>query len=272
MPASMIHSQPSLVAIIIKIYGLSVDDHQIESILVTWFQKYDPAWITKALVETLYRGRYKLVSVDNILKDWQRIGKPRYNFTPEYEREILAKIPNISEPMTYGSAPVSTANASVAPASIQASDADSMAAEDRDVTLSIARPVTLTSEHLNPEESAPFHYHHHSVADAQKPTPPPTYLADTAAISTPDRNLKASRYYTSRVVPSSSGTLQGKAQAQYHRTESGQEIVRPAKRRLFNTLKAIVDPRNHDRIVAEDSVLQTPPPLNNKAIGHNSQF
>jgi len=82
---------------VIDLYGLELDDdsrserlrQRVDTSIDTWLQTYDPTWIVKAIVESLYRGRYKIKSIDNILKDWQRLGKPRYNFTPEYERGIL---------------------------------------------------------------------------------------------------------------------------------------------------------------------------------------
>jgi hypothetical protein len=268
----MSYSQPSLVAIIIKIYGLALDDNQVESILVAWFQQYDPAWIIKALIESLYRGRYKLVSVDNILKDWQRIGKPRYNFTPEYEREILQKIPNLFDPTVCDSTSVASITESASPGSIEGSAAESAAAPDCYAPIAVDRAVTLVSQNLNPEESAPFQYHHDSGTFVPTPTPQTVPLADTAAITTHERKLIAERHYVSRAMPSSSGFLQCKIQTRDHcdQHESALVVVQPAKRRLFNTLKAIVDPNNH--YAAAEAVVLSPQSLRSHAIGHISQF
>jgi hypothetical protein len=85
--------QQEFITTVIKQYGLDLDGNQVDDIIMAWFQEYDPAWIMKAIVESLYRGRYKVKSVDNILKDWERRGIPLYQFTPDYEREILQSLP-----------------------------------------------------------------------------------------------------------------------------------------------------------------------------------
>jgi hypothetical protein len=125
----MSYSQTSLIAIVIKTYGLALDDRQVEAVLVTWLQTYDSAWIIKALVESLYRGRYKLISVDNILKDWQRIGKPRYNFTPEYEREIFQKIPICEDRTDWELLPVASGEKSTSVVSVDAGNVESVGTE-----------------------------------------------------------------------------------------------------------------------------------------------
>ena len=255
----MSHSQQNLIAVIIKIYGLSLDDRQVEATSIAWFQKYDRAWILKAIVESLYRGRYKLVSVDNILKDWDRIGKPRYNFTPEYEREILQKMPT-DDSMVYASGQLASGTASDPSVSIAAANAESVDIESYYVFMPVDRSVAVTSQHLNPEESAPFHYHHDFVAVAPPSPPPLATSADPIDMAATDRN------YTSRSRLPASNTLQSKSHAhdRRHQREPEQQAARPAKRRLFHTLKAIVDPGSHYAVLAEESVSLLP-----QSLGHN---
>jgi hypothetical protein len=270
----MSHSQTSLIAIVIKTYGLALDEQQVEAILVTWFQTYDAAWIVKAIVESLYRGRYKLISVDNILKDWQRIGKPRYNFTPEYEREIFQNISNLDNRPDSDSLLADGSEESGSTGSIDAASVESVGAESYYIFMPIDRSVASSTQNLNPEESAPFQYRYNSVAVAHPPTPQAATVAATAALVTTDRSLMAASYCASRAIPSSSGILQGRTQSHPHRdrSEPGRQLVRPAKRRLFNTLKAIVDPKNHDYATAEESVVLLPQSLAHHALGHVSQF
>ena len=85
------------ITLIIDRYGLELDDERQGDIVATWIGQYDRALIVKAIVESLHRGRYKIKSVDSILSGWQRTGKLSYNFTPEFEREILQDLPTISE-------------------------------------------------------------------------------------------------------------------------------------------------------------------------------
>jgi hypothetical protein len=94
-PLSMIQSTQNTISALIAHYGLELEDIQVDSVVRPWLDRYEPTWIMKAIVESLYRGRYKVTSVDRILQDWERIGEPRYWFSAEYERGILARLPEI---------------------------------------------------------------------------------------------------------------------------------------------------------------------------------
>jgi hypothetical protein len=91
----MIQSTQNTIAALIAHYGLELEDSQVDDVVRTWLERYEPTWTIKAIVESLYRGRYKVTSVDRILQDWARIGQPRYWFSAEYERGILEKLPQI---------------------------------------------------------------------------------------------------------------------------------------------------------------------------------
>jgi hypothetical protein len=137
--------QQEFVTTVIEHYGLELEDERVETVVSIWFQTYDPAWVVKALVEALYRGRYKVKSVDNILRDWQRRGAPLYRFTPNYEREILHSLRlNPEQPATIVHLATPTAVDTSPPA--------------KSIDLS---PVT-DLEHLDPEEAEPFQHHERS--------------------------------------------------------------------------------------------------------------
>jgi hypothetical protein len=91
----MIQSTQNTIAALIAHYGLELEDSQVDDVVRPWLDRYEPTWVVKAIVESLYRGRYKVTSVDRILQDWLRIGQPRYWFSAEYERGILEKLPQI---------------------------------------------------------------------------------------------------------------------------------------------------------------------------------
>ncbi len=91
----MIQSTQNTIAALIAHYGLELEDTQVDDVVRPWLERYEPTWVIKAIVESLYRGRYKVTSVDRILQDWARIGQPRYWFSAEYERGILEKLPQI---------------------------------------------------------------------------------------------------------------------------------------------------------------------------------
>jgi hypothetical protein len=142
--------QQEFVTTAIEHYGLELGEERVDTVVLTWFQTYDPAWVVKALVEALYRGRYKIKSVDNILHDWQRRGSPFYKFTPDYEREILHSLRLKSE-----------SKMRVLPSAIP-TPIDIPARQ-----ISVA-PVQLPDiERLDPEETAPFQHHER----APYPTP-----------------------------------------------------------------------------------------------------
>jgi hypothetical protein len=156
--------QQEFVTTAIEHYGLELEDDRVDTVVLTWFGTYDPAWVVKALVEALYRGRYKVKSVDNILRDWQRRGSPFYKFTPDYEREILHSLRLKSDtPVTVLPSAIPT------PIDIPARQ------------ISVDPPPLPDLERLDPEETAPFAHHerspHPTLVDSEENL---TYSNDVA--------------------------------------------------------------------------------------------
>lgn len=85
--------QQEFIAKAIEHYGLELDGESIDAAISAWLHQYDRVWVAKAVIESVYRGRYKVKSVDNILKDWQRRGSPFCKYPPDYERGILNSLP-----------------------------------------------------------------------------------------------------------------------------------------------------------------------------------
>ncbi len=65
----------------------------IEQQMTAWVKTYPASWILLAVVEALYQGRYKAISVEQILQIWQRRGQPVCHFTHEFEQLVGSKIP-----------------------------------------------------------------------------------------------------------------------------------------------------------------------------------
>jgi len=65
----------------------------IEQQMTVWVNTYPAPWILLAVVEALYQGRYKAISVEQILQIWQRRGQPVCHFTHEFEQLVGSKIP-----------------------------------------------------------------------------------------------------------------------------------------------------------------------------------
>lgn len=62
-------------------------------LLASWLEKYQADWVRLAVIEALYRGRYKAVSVEQILNLWSRRQYASYGFNHEFERLICRKLP-----------------------------------------------------------------------------------------------------------------------------------------------------------------------------------
>ncbi len=86
-------------------YSFDTDNCRTETVVAGWLQQFDAAWVSQAITEALYQGRYKLVSVEHILQLWQRRGHPLRHFNREFESIILGQtllcpppLPDVSRP------------------------------------------------------------------------------------------------------------------------------------------------------------------------------
>ncbi|NJR40159.1 MAG: hypothetical protein HC781_16720 [Leptolyngbyaceae cyanobacterium CSU_1_4] len=69
-------------------YSFDLSGYTVDRLAQYWLQRYPSDWIRLAVVEALYQGRYKAVSVEQILNLWQRRGKPLHHFNRDFERII----------------------------------------------------------------------------------------------------------------------------------------------------------------------------------------
>jgi hypothetical protein len=76
-------------------YGFDLSGNSAAGIIQDWRQQYPVEWLRPAVIEALYQGRYKAVSVEQILTFWQRRGRPLCHFNHEFERIICSKFPEI---------------------------------------------------------------------------------------------------------------------------------------------------------------------------------
>ncbi|MEL7506759.1 MAG: hypothetical protein AAFN42_05445 [Cyanobacteria bacterium J06554_1] len=77
---------------LIKSFSLELDEYSPESQVLYWLNKYRAPWIRDAIIEAVYQGRYKIVSVQHILAIWQRRGQPVRHFTSGFEQVIAAQL------------------------------------------------------------------------------------------------------------------------------------------------------------------------------------
>lgn len=57
-----------------------------------WLRLYPANWVRLAAIEALYQGRYKAISVEQILNFWQRRGQVLPHFNCEFERLVCGNI------------------------------------------------------------------------------------------------------------------------------------------------------------------------------------
>lgn len=75
--------------LLLQDYSFEPGGGVLETVVARWLADYEPLWVGYAITEALYQGRYKLVSVEQILRLWQRRGQPRWHFSREFETMVL---------------------------------------------------------------------------------------------------------------------------------------------------------------------------------------
>lgn len=80
-------------ASLMRHYGFEVEYYTIEQMISSWLGNYSINWVRLAIVEALYQGRYKAVSVEQILAFWKRRGQPIHHFNHEFEHLVCDKFP-----------------------------------------------------------------------------------------------------------------------------------------------------------------------------------
>ncbi|MFQ4135196.1 hypothetical protein PGN35_002645 [Nodosilinea sp. PGN35] len=81
-------------------YSFEAEGYLTEAVIAGWLEEFGPVWVSHAITEALYQGRYKVVSIDQILKLWQRRGQPIRHFNREFESIILGQ--SLLCPTGYG--------------------------------------------------------------------------------------------------------------------------------------------------------------------------
>lgn len=87
---------------LIKSFSLELDQYSPESQVLYWLNSYRALWIRDAIIEAVYQGRYKIISVQHILSIWQRRGQPVCHFTSGFE-QVIAK--QLGSPLHLSIAP-----------------------------------------------------------------------------------------------------------------------------------------------------------------------
>ncbi|MBV5257922.1 hypothetical protein FLX56_05745 [Synechococcus moorigangaii CMS01] len=78
---------------LLEYYSFELNGQTAAATVKQWRGQSSTTWIRLAVIEALYRGRYKKISVTAILRVWQKWGQPQVQFSREFERLICAKLP-----------------------------------------------------------------------------------------------------------------------------------------------------------------------------------
>ncbi|WP_375473694.1 hypothetical protein [uncultured Nostoc sp.] len=74
-------------------YSFDLGGYSANELVERWQTQYPLNWLHLAVIEALYQGRYKAISVQQILVFWQRRDQAAYHFNIEFERMICSKFP-----------------------------------------------------------------------------------------------------------------------------------------------------------------------------------
>jgi len=93
MPQKKEEIQITETSALLTCYGFDLRGVTPQGLINDWLKSYSPLWIRWAVIEALYQGRYKAVSVEHLLNFWSRRGEPSFRFSSEFERLITHNLP-----------------------------------------------------------------------------------------------------------------------------------------------------------------------------------
>jgi len=124
-----------------------------------WLKDYSANWVRSAVIEALYQGRYKAISVEQILAFWKRRGLALYRFNHEFERLICSNLPQTlaghpditADPVTSELDKASFSNGHDGSAVVTASGAgEKMAVKDVDPSANVPHAGNSFGKELTP--------------------------------------------------------------------------------------------------------------------------
>jgi hypothetical protein len=74
-------------------YSFDLNGYSASELVARWQNQYPLSWLHLAVIEALYQGRYKAISVQQILALWQRRGQANFHFNVEFESLICSRFP-----------------------------------------------------------------------------------------------------------------------------------------------------------------------------------
>lgn len=91
---------------LLNYYSFDAERRPMSFVVAEWMGCYPLRWILEAIIEALYQGRYKTISVEQILIIWQRRGHPLHHFNGEFERIVCGRL---GDAVANGTVPLNAA-------------------------------------------------------------------------------------------------------------------------------------------------------------------
>lgn len=93
MTQSPYDSATEQIVALLSCYGFELAGKFPQEIVLEWLEKYSALWLRLAVIEALYLGRYKAISVEQILTGWTRRGTCIVHFNHDFESIICHRLP-----------------------------------------------------------------------------------------------------------------------------------------------------------------------------------
>ncbi|MEO0408218.1 MAG: hypothetical protein AAF289_12780, partial [Cyanobacteria bacterium P01_A01_bin.135] len=84
-------SEAELLEHLLQYYSFELGGLKPDEWVAQWRDRYPQHWLRSAIVEALYQGRYKVISVAQILDMWERRGQSVCHYNSEFERMVCNK-------------------------------------------------------------------------------------------------------------------------------------------------------------------------------------
>ena len=89
-------------------YSFDLGGYTINDLTREW-SRFKPEWVRQAVIEALFQGRYKAISVSQILQLWERKGETNCRYNREFERLVCGDVAVIYEDRIYYTPPRTSA-------------------------------------------------------------------------------------------------------------------------------------------------------------------
>lgn len=147
----------NLTADLLVHYIFDLAGHTASELIDRWLKDHPATWVRLAVIESLYQGRYKAASVEQILAFWRRRGQALYHFNHDFERLVcgssnLTRRTEINSPSPVFDTVVSFSNAEVAAIATKIQFVSTTTPADRLIQTSTNEGLHLKSDNPCPIE------------------------------------------------------------------------------------------------------------------------